>query len=834
MNGTFEQRARALLGGVSERGAALTLEFQQLALRPGVSEDAAKVLQGLGGLLQGLAPTDLVRGATHTPDDLIGLQDKSIHLALDQHAIVTITDAHGVIEYANDKFCEISGYSRQQLVGSTHKLVNSRAHSDQFMTALWSVICSGRVWQGELCNRNQNGQLYWVNSTIFPVSELGGQPTHYIAIRTDITQIKQLEKNIVDAEAHIRRISNAVPAVVFQCEVGHNGFRFTYFSTRLFEICGLHAQDLLADGLVFLNQMVPEDRARCEPACFKAAALGLGWQDDFQLRMPDHTLRWIRAEMTPESERSPQGNTLYTGIWRDITQSKLTAIQLGDITRDMPVVAYQVQGWSDGLLKFHFCNPHMVHLCGVTPEEAMADSNQVFAQIYYDDLAWVSKSIEESSARFKNWSLDFRFFHKLSKKIVWVHGESHPKRMADGRIVWTGYLSDISQAKQLIEELEHAKEMAESANRAKSEFLANMSHEIRTPMNGVIGMTDLLMHTALDAEQRDYLGIIKYSSDALLVVINDVLDLSKIESGQLQLETIAFNLGATLNEILKSLAFFAHSKGLALVQDLQPEVPLMLLGDPGRLRQILVNLIGNAIKFTAEGEVVLQVSLASVQGGCHHIAFKVSDTGIGIAGDKLGSIFNVFSQEDSSITRKYGGSGLGLAISSKLAKVLGGHIKVSSKQGFGSAFTVSIPFDLGLPKSPLPDQALDVLLVEDNEANQILATVLLERWGHCVTLARDGQQALDILLMKRFDLVLMDIMMPVLDGLQATQRFRAIEQGIRTPIVAMTANIMAADRLRCSDSGMDDFLAKPLSAAEFKELIARYTRRPLEAKAKAL
>jgi two-component system sensor histidine kinase/response regulator len=675
---------------------------------PSSSDAAPENIELLSRLIQELvAERELQR---HKLDNL--------KFALDEHAIVSITDIDGNITYANDRFCDISGYTRQELVGRNHRIVRSAQHSPAIYQEMWETIASGKVWHGELCNRAKGGTLYWVAATIVPLLDAHGTPQEYIAIRTDITEQKRSEQALA-------------------------------------------------------------------------------------------------------------------------------------VSRDA----------------------------------------------------------------------------------------------------------------------------AEAASRAKSEFLANMSHEIRTPMNGVIGMTDLALDTALDEEQREYLNVVRSSAHSLLVIINDILDFSKIEAGHLSIEHISFDLRRTLAETLKTMAPRVHDKSLELACEIAPEVPSRVIGDPGRLRQVLVNLLGNAVKFTHQGSIVVSVEPLRSTAGDAVLQITVKDSGIGIAADKLEIIFDAFSQEDASTTRKYGGTGLGLTICKRLVELMGGELGVDSIVGQGSSFhfTLHVAIDtavandseagrtfvsltgkriaiiddtainrqiLGrmvehwhaqaigldsaaaaqdwLAANPAPDlflldvqmpdmdgftfaawlraqpplkeipviilssgamrgdaqrcreldlqgyfpkpvveedlrvavgrmlghageghagearsgeplvtrhelrenaTRLRVLLVEDNPVNQQLALRLLEKWGHECTLAPDGRQALALFDSQRFDVCLMDMQMPVMGGIDCTRGIRAREATSGRsplPIIAMTANAMTGDREACLEAGMNDYISKPIKAEELR------------------
>jgi len=386
-------------------------------------------------------------------------------------------------------------------------------------------------------------------------------------------------------------------------------------------------------------------------------------------------------------------------------------------------------------------------------------------------------------------------------------------------------------------ELEAEKERAEYSEKVKEQFLANMSHEIRTPMNAILGMTRLLLEKEPRTDQLKYLKSIKHASDNLLVIINDILDLSKIEAGKINLEKIPFDIREEIKSVYDTMKVSADDKHLELKIDIAEATPFTIVGDPYRLSQILLNLAGNAIKFTESGSVTIQIAVTTKDEQSVLLTFNVIDSGIGIAKDKLDYIFDMFTQETSSTTRKFGGTGLGLAICKKLVELQGGDIKVESEAGKGSVFSFTVPFEIGNdvvtenPKDEYIQNVVNnlknarVLLVEDNEFNQMVAVDTLENAieGVQVTVANNGKIAVDLILQNTYDIVLMDIQMPEMDGHEATKMIRSnTDEKINAiPIIAMTASVIKAEVDKCFESGMNEFVGKPFSVDELLEKMSK-------------
>jgi two-component system sensor histidine kinase/response regulator len=503
----------------------------------------------------------------------------------------------------------------------------------------------------------------------------------------------------------------------------------------------------------------------------------------------------------------------------------------------MPAVTYiQEIGSPDSAM---YMSPQIETLTGYSPEDCK-DPDLRWRMVHPDDRERIQAEDDRTYEPGELIVTEYRVLHR-DGRTLWVRNESLiVEDEASGSHYWQGFMIDITERKRAEEELQKAREAAEAANRAKGEFLANMSHEIRTPMNGVIGMTGLLLDTDLSGEQREYAETVRNSGENLLTIINDILDFSKIEAGRMEIEILDFDLDTAVEESVGLLAERAHDKSLELASLVEYDVPTALKGDPGRIRQVLVNLLGNAVKFTEEGEVILRVGLAEDRQDAAVVRFEVKDTGIGMTQEQRARLFESFSQADASTTRKYGGTGLGLAISKQLVELMGGEIGVESEPGKGSTFWFALPLEKQpgatrrpavAPRADLRD--LRVLVVDDNETNRKIVHHQITSWGMKNGSAEDGPNALEMLREaeergESYDLAILDMQMPEMDGLELAERIKEEPSIASTKLIMMSSVGERGDGEEARQAGMEAHLTKPVRQSRLYDAIALAMGTPVE------
>src|SRR5277367_674331 len=538
--------------------------------------------------------------------------------------------------------------------------------------------------------------------------------------------------------------------------------------------------------------------------------------------------------------------TGYIGIGHDITKRKESESKLHSLTERLSlataVAAVGVWEW-DVTNSAMAWDDTMREIYGFALKEE-SPYEQWRTSVGPEDLPLAEGALTKTLEEKARATVEFRI-KRPDGTVRYLSAAEGPVLDEEGNVSKIiGVNIDVTNRRKVETDLQRAKDEAEAANRAKSEFLANMSHEIRTPMNGIMGMTELVLDTELDSEQREYLNLAKMSADSLLSLINDILDYSKIEAGKLEIDAIDFNLGDCLGDTMKTLSLRAHQKGLELAFEIEPNVPDSLIGDPGRLRQIILNLVGNAIKFTEVGEVVLSVQLMTHVGDELQMRFTVTDTGIGISPDKQAAIFEAFKQADGSMTRKYGGTGLGLTISSRLVELMGGRIWVESELGEGSRFHFTANFKVQksaartvVPRDPETLRDMRVLVVDDNATNRQILVKMLETWRMVPTVSDTGAKAMVTLseakgIGRTFPLILLDAQMPEMDGFALAEYIKRHPSFRAATIMMLSSAGQRGDAMRCRELGVAAYLTKPVRQSELMDAIltALGTRAKSEAK----
>lgn len=618
---------------------------------------------------------------------------------------------------------------------------------------------------------------------------------------------------------------NKVNLIIISCD--ENG-QVTYVSPAAENIIGYKVDSLLGERWWDLTFFSKEEGQLSKNRIFEIVSGKTKVNPkpyDRKLLCKDGSLKWI------EWRDSFGVNNIFVSVGVDITEWKKTEkIKIQSETILNSVDSMLMVSDTEG--NIIYASPSVEKMLGYRADEVMGGK---WWKLTYENR---QEALQVKEAIYNYVFLNKKDFIDISKRKIktangdykWI--EWQLSKGDNGTYISIG--TDITQRIATEIELKKAKELAEQSLKVKNEFLANMSHEIRTPLNAVIGFTDLLLESQITEEQRSHLGTMRNSGEILLSLINNVLDLSKLESDKLKIEEIPFDLHKSFNNILKLMKLKSDEKGISLDLKIEPNTPIQVIGDPTRLEQILLNLIGNAVKFTNKGSVHINVKQLNETADTSEIYFEVRDTGIGILSNKINTVFGAFSQAKSDTSRIYGGTGLGLTIVKKLVVLLNGVIKVESKFGEGSVFKITLPLKKDLENINLEEKGKDIfmeeplelsiLLVEDNKTNQLLAKTRLERWKCKVDIANNGIEGVKKAQQKIYDLILMDIQMPVMDGYEATKIIKndISKKAAGIPVIAMTAYATNADIKRAKNSGMDDYIFKPFKPKEFYAILEKY------------
>ena len=887
-----------------------------------------------------------------------------------QDAILSYTPA-GIILTWNRGAEAIFGYSAQDAIGKPVSMLVPPERAPRLEHLTEQVLQGISVSQHEGLCRRQDGAPVHVSATACPIKNSFGDIGAVSVILHDISGRKRTEEQLQENESRFHMMADGCPALMW---VTNSKGEVEFINRAYRELIGTSLEKV--EGLNWQVLIHPDDAPQYLEACTRAVRDHAPLRSEARLRSANGEWRWVATYAEPRFSGS--GEFLgHIGLSPDITERKQMEQALRSSEEKFRQLAENIREvfWmmTPEANEILYVSPAYEHVWGRTRDSLYQSPMSWAEAIHPED---VERAHELFARQITGEVTDSEYRIRTPEGLEkWIRDRAFPILDESGKLIRVvGIAEEITEQKRYEKELIQAREAADVANQAKSDFLANMSHEIRTPMNGIIGMTELTLDSGLDSTQREYLNAVKYSADSLMTVINDILDFSKIEAGKLGLDPVEFSLRDCVGHAMKTLSVRAHEKNLELACSIPPDLGDAFIGDPVRLRQIVLNLAGNAIKFTDQGEIVLRVQADATDGAGMMLHFAITDTGIGIPPEKLNIIFEAFTQADTSTTRKYGGTGLGLAISKRLVGMMGGRIWVESQVGKGSTFHFTarvgkaaapvlsgrgadpgildslrvlivddnatnreilqksleywrmkpavasgaavalarlhqaklegLPFEVLIVDCHMPDMdgfmlleeigkspelaglitvmltsggqrgdaqrckelgiaaylikpilqselldallhvvgtseganrplrvahrpvekakpSLRILLAEDNVVNQRVAMRMLEKQGHTVVVAGDGLKALAALERDRFDVILMDVQMPFMDGVEATDAIRKREKatGDHIPIVAMTAHAMSGDQQRFLQSGMDGYISKPVRPQELFDAI---------------
>jgi PAS domain S-box-containing protein len=796
--------------------------------------------------------------------------------ALDQHAIVEVTDSFGDIQFVNKKFEQISGYSSSELVGQNHRILNSGTHSSEFWKTMYLTISQGLVWHGELCNKNKKGELYWLDTTIVPLLDCNDKVVRYIAIRTDITERKKNEIKINETEKLLRKTlattDNGILVTDAKGNVIQSNKRFMEIwniprnlaernnnqemqnyvaglvknpEKFLLEINRVHGDksEETTNTVEFLDGRTIEMLSR--PMFIGEKKLYRVWS------FRDITLREKQSKQQQRALHNAKikldiSSVLSSG---DSVAAKLTSVLMSLLSLAKDEVfaksaIYLTNNEERLLERFEYVGNFDSEF--IDKQSSIRFGEGIIGKVVLSREAFI-QSKQKTQSNQKHQISEFSGFEMgPQNEIVYVIPILDPVKQSsyalgviylevavedleiDDNTVLLKEICDMVALTLLNEKvkkaLDFARQHAEESSQLKSEFLASMSHEIRTPMNGVLGMLGLLLNSEMTEEQRRKATIARSSAQSLLSLINDILDFSKVDAGKLELEVIEFDLTKMLGEFADSFALKVQDKGIEFILDTSEVKQTKVFGDPGRIRQVFTNLVGNAIKFTEQGEIRVVASLHQSEDGDLLLEASVSDTGIGVPKNKQKTLFDLFSQADTSTTRKYGGTGLGLSIVKKLCIMMGGDILLDSEPGVGSTFRFYIKLEKSdharAIKPQIDISKYQVLLVDDNLTNREAIAKQLSQWGVPVELATSGAEAMRLLEQRLssnlhlYNLVIIDMQMPEMDGIELVKIIRRDKLLDEINLVMMTPMSYRTDSDLFKQLGCAHHFPKPANCSD--------------------
>ena len=732
--------------------------------------------------------------------------------------IITI-DERGQIVGLNQSAEQLFGWSSAELLGQNIRMLMPEPHRSQHdgylanyhRTGEARIIGVGR----EVDAQRKDGSLMPIRLAIGKAN-IPGQSL-YVGFISDISERKAMEQALRESEQQFRSLIGNIPGVSFRCLLDTD-WSMLFISDAVEKLTGWPADEFMQRRKSINQLFHPEDVQRIASDVLQGIARDGNYTVEYRLVDRQGQEHWIWESGSAVLDEHGEPKWI-DGVLLDITESKLRNAEfestVNAIRRALAVVEFDLQG------TILDANQNFLDLMGYRLEEIQGQHHRMFCEQAYV----ASPDYAALWAHLGRGELDAGEYLRLGKggREVWIQASYNPIFDADGKpFKVIKFATDLSLRREMERALREAKDVAEQAAAAKTTFLANMSHEIRTPMNAIIGFTEVLLDSSLDSQQRRHLSTVRQAARSLLGLLNGILDTAKLERGAVELECADFSLPELCQQICNSLRLSAEAKGLTLDLDYPAELGEHFKGDPLRIQQVLTNLLGNAVKFTEQGWVRLEVRAG--QGDELH--FAVRDSGIGIAADRLQRIFEPFAQADASMSRRFGGTGLGTTIARQLTELMGGRIEVQSQPGEGSTFHVWLRLPAGVAPSHEPSASaidlppLRILAADDVPQNIELLSLILTRLGHQVVTAYDGEEALAGYFNGHFDLLLMDVQMPRMDGLEATRRIRKHEQinGLQPiPIIALTASVLEQDRRAAREAGMDGFASKPL---EIDKLLA--------------